>query len=51
MKQGPESVKYFASLVPGAQIEIIPNAGHLSMQDNPEVNNKAVRDFLDGIEK
>jgi proline iminopeptidase len=47
----PGSVRYFASLVSGAQFVIIPNAGHLSMQDNPEANNKAVRDFLNGIEK
>ena len=47
----PESVRYFASLVPGAQVAIIPDAGHLSMQDNPEANNKAVRDFLHRIEK
>ena len=47
----PESVRYFASLVPGAQVAIIPDAGHLSMQDNPEANNKAVRDFLHSIEK
>ena len=47
----PESVRYFASLVPGAKYVILPNAGHLSMQDNPEANNKAVRDFLNSIEK
>jgi len=47
----PESVRYFASLVPGAQVAILPDAGHLSMQDNPEANNKAVRDFLHSIEK
>ena len=47
----PESVRYYASLVPGAKISIIPNAGHLSMEDNPKANNKAVRDFLHSIEK
>lgn len=47
----PESVRYYATLVPGAKVAIIPNAGHLSMQDNPEANNKAIRDFLHGIEK
>ena len=47
----PETVRYYASLVPGAKVAIIPNAGHLSMQDNPEANNKAIRDFLHSIEK
>ena len=47
----PGTVRYYASLVPGAQVAIIPDAGHLSMQDNPEANNKAVRDFLHSIEK
>ena len=47
----PETVRYYASLVPGARVAIIPNAGHLSMEDNPAANNKAVRDFLHSIEK
>jgi len=47
----PESVKYYASLVPGSKVAIIPDAGHLSMEDNPDANNKAVRDFLHNIEK
>jgi len=47
----PETVRYYASLVPGAKVAIIPNAGHLSMEDNPEANNKAIRDFLHSIEK
>ena len=47
----PVTVKYYASLVPGSEVAIIPDAGHISMHDNPEANNKAVRDFLHGIEK
>ena len=46
----PSTVKYYASLVPNSKVEIIPDAGHLSMQDNPDVNNKAIKDFLNNIE-
>lgn len=47
----PSTVKYYQSLVPGASLEIIPGAGHLTMQDSPEQSNKVVRDFLNSIEK
>jgi proline-specific peptidase len=47
----PSTVKYYQSLVPGASLEIIPGAGHLTTQDSPEQSNKVVRDFLNSIEK
>ena len=47
----PTTVKYYQSLVPGAKLEIIPGAGHLTMQDAPEKSNKVVSDFLNSIEK
>ena len=47
----PSTVKYYQSLVPGAKLEIIPGAGHFTMQDSPEKNNKAVSDFLNSLEK
>jgi proline iminopeptidase len=47
----PSTVKYYQSLVPGAKFEIIPGAGHLTMQDAPEYHNKVVSDFLAGVEK
>ncbi len=47
----PRTVKYYQSLVPGAKFEIIPRAGHLTMQDEPEYSNKVVRDFLNDLEK
>lgn len=47
----PRTVKYYQGLVPGSKLEIIPAAAHLTMQDNPEANNKAVADFLSGLEK
>jgi proline iminopeptidase len=47
----PATVQYYQSLVPGAKFALIKNAGHLTMQDNPDDNNKAIKDFLDEIEK
>jgi proline iminopeptidase len=47
----PATVKYYQSLVPGAKLEIIPRAGHLTTQDEPEHSNKVVRDFLSDLEK
>ncbi|HKK46580.1 MAG TPA: proline iminopeptidase-family hydrolase [Balneolaceae bacterium] len=42
----PATVRYYESLIPGSEMVVIPNAGHLTMQDNPEANNNAVGDFL-----
>jgi len=42
----PATVKYFQSLVPGAQFQMISNAGHETMVDNKIENNKVVRAFL-----
>ena len=47
----PSTVKYYQSLVPGAQFELVENAGHLTMQDDPEKNLKIITDFINGIEK
>lgn len=47
----PSTVKYYQSLVPGAQFELIENAGHLTMQDNPDKNIKVITDFINSIEK
>ena len=47
----PATSKYYQSLIPGAELVIIENAGHLTMQDNAEADIKAIRDFLDKLEK
>ena len=47
----PATVKYYQSLVPGAKFELIENAAHLTMQDNPEKNIKVINDFLNELEK
>jgi proline iminopeptidase len=40
------TVRYYASLIPGAQVAVIPGAAHLTMQDNPDENIRVVRAFL-----
>lgn len=47
----PETTKYYQSLTPGAQLAVISNAGHLTMQDNPAQHNQALTAFLDSCDK
>jgi len=42
----PAAARHYQSLIPGAEIAVIPGAAHLSMQDEPEREIQAVRDFL-----
>ncbi len=42
----PVTVRYYASLIPGAEVIVIPRAAHLTMQDSPEENIRIVRQFL-----
>jgi proline iminopeptidase len=42
----PTSVRYFTSLIPGAQFQLIPQAAHSTMQDNPKEYNRILREFL-----
>ncbi len=44
------TVQYYQSLVPGAKLEVIENAGHLTMQDNPEKNLEVLRNFFKELE-
>jgi proline-specific peptidase len=46
----PETMRYYQSLVPGSRLEIIPDAAHLTMQDQPEKYNEAIRAFLRQVE-
>jgi 3-oxoadipate enol-lactonase len=34
---------------PGSQCEVIPNAGHIANQDNPQAFNRVLLSFLEGI--
>ena len=42
----PSSVRYYTSLIPGAQFQVIPQAAHSTMGDNPKENNRVLADFL-----
>ena len=45
------TVKYYQSLVPGAKLVVVPNSGHLTMQDDPVGYLKTIRDFLKSVDK
>lgn len=47
----PATAKFYQSLIPGAELVIIENAGHLTMHDEPEADIKAIGDFLAKVEK
>jgi proline iminopeptidase len=47
----PQTVAYYQSKIPNSQMVIIENAGHLTMHDQPEENAKAIRKFLQTVEK
>jgi proline iminopeptidase len=42
----PSTVRSYRRLVPNSEMVIVPNAGHLAMQDNPTYYVKALREFL-----
>ena len=46
----PETMRYYQGLIPGSKLAIIPDAGHLTMQDQPERYNDAIRAFLNEVE-
>ena len=42
----PSSAEHYRSLMPHAEMSIIPGSGHLTMHDEPERYIGAVREFL-----
>jgi pimeloyl-ACP methyl ester carboxylesterase len=46
----PEENRCLADGIPGARLEIIPGAGHLSNMEQPELFNQAVSAFMESIE-
>ncbi len=46
----PSTVKYYQALLPGSELVVIKNSGHMTMIDNTEDNNKAIANFLIKIE-
>ena len=45
-----ETAREHAALVPNAEVAIIPASGHLTMIDNPDAANRAIREFLARVE-
>jgi pimeloyl-ACP methyl ester carboxylesterase len=41
-----ETGRQLAEAIPGARLEVIPNAGHVANQEQPETFNSVARDFL-----
>ncbi|MDP9177473.1 MAG: hypothetical protein M3O61_07320, partial [Gemmatimonadota bacterium] len=46
----PASTEQFSKLVPGAEFKVIPESGHSTENDNPEVLLRTVREFLRRVE-
>ena len=42
----PVEMKAFASALPSARFVLIPDAGHMAPMENPDVVNRAIREFL-----
>ena len=47
----PTSTRAYAAMTPNAKVEIIPNSGHLMENDNPDAMVRAVRMFLDSLDR
>lgn len=46
----PAVAKSLADAIPGARLEVIPEAGHMAPYENPSVANAAILRFLQGLE-
>ena len=46
----PETVKRFAARTPGARVEVIPDAAHITTWDNPEATLRVMREFLRSVD-
>ena len=47
----PSTVQFYKSLVPNSSFVLMKDAGHLTMQDHPDQDIKAIRDFISSLEK
>jgi pimeloyl-ACP methyl ester carboxylesterase len=45
----PENGRIVASRIPGARFELIPNAGHILMTDQPEITIRHLLGFLEEV--
>jgi proline iminopeptidase len=46
----PDTLAHFQSLVPGAELVIFENSGHITMQDEPDEYNRVVGTFLNKVD-
>jgi pimeloyl-ACP methyl ester carboxylesterase len=46
----PAEARAMAQSIPNAQVEVIPNAGHMAPYENPSVANAAILRFLQSLE-
>ena len=46
----PPTIRHFASLTPGATVEVIPGAAHITTWDNPEATVGVIRRFLRSVD-
>ncbi len=46
----PEVARSIAEAIPGARLEVIPQAGHLAPLENPSATNRVILDFLKTME-
>jgi len=46
----PASTERFSKLVPGAELDVIPDAGHSTENDNWEELLRVVREFIGRVE-
>ena len=46
----PATVKYYQSLIPGAEFALLKNCAHLTMHDDPETDIRIIREFLAKVE-
>lgn len=47
----PSTMKYYQDLIPGSKLVIVPDAGHLAMQDDPVDYVNDLRTFLDSVDR
>jgi len=49
-ESNPAIIRSHAGMTPGASVEVIPEAAHITTWDNPDVMLKVVRDFLASVD-
>src|SRR5438309_480641 len=45
----PEVAETMVKAIPGAHLEVVPDAGHVANLENPDVFNRALTDFLAAV--